>query len=140
MSSGAAGRGGVTPSRPLLDRLCFCGDGSPPSYSVTREEYIAVIARDVEDLLNTRSPFPEDSEVEGVVAYGLPDSAALCPTSEADLRELERLIADTLERFESRLRDIDAEASTGRFPGQTSVTIRARLVSDGSEFTRIIAV
>lgn len=100
--------------RPLLDRFLRDENSRPLSATVSRREYLATVARDVELLLNTRSPLSldadDDSPVrDSVTGYGLPDFSHLSPDSSDDLWLLASMVRKTLERFEPRLANIRVE-------------------------------
>jgi type VI secretion system lysozyme-like protein len=73
------------------------------------EEYLAVIRRDVDTLLNTRAP----ADAEDVTGYGLPDFTHLSPDSPEDLWRMAAAVRDALQRFESRLENIRVAAGDG---------------------------
>lgn len=68
--------------------------------------------REVEDLLNTRCPFP-NHEIEGsprsVIDYGVPDFSGLSPMAREDQKVVARGIGAAIEAFEPRLRDVYVE-------------------------------
>lgn len=111
---GGSGRGRQKLPRPLLDRFVIGDDGNFPGAAVGAAAYLAAVERDVDALLNTRSPFGLDPGADepgrrSVPGYGLPDFGHLSPDSPEDLWRLARMVAETLERFEPRLANIRAE-------------------------------
>lgn len=120
-SAGKRGRDDGIP-RPLLDRFLRDGDGRPLSAAMSKREYLAVIARDVDNLLNTRSPLPldpaDDSPIgDSVAGYGLPDFSHLSPDSPDDLWLLAATVRQTLERFEPRIANVEVEVAGSGYRG-----------------------
>jgi type VI secretion system protein ImpF len=103
---------GLTPS--VLDRLIDPDSGGTAwrrGYGV--EQMIAVVHRDLEELLNTRQShagLPEAyTEVHNsIVAYGLPDLTSLKAATSEERAAIGRVIEDIITRFEPRLRDVRA--------------------------------
>ncbi len=98
----------------VLDRLCdpdAGGSAARPAYSIRQME--EAVLRDLEDLLNTRrvaNDVPEDlTEVRNsVYYYGLPDLPGLSLSTSEDRRQIGQLLKTVIERFEPRLRDVEA--------------------------------
>ena len=101
---------------PLFDRLTdldLRASVEPrPLRTLTYKELLASVRREVEDLLNTRCPFPA-YEIEGrprsTIDYGVPDFSNLSPQSVEDQNQVAREIASAIEAFEPRLRDVYVE-------------------------------
>jgi type VI secretion system protein ImpF len=101
---------------PLFDRLTDLDPRASveprPLRTLTYKELLASVRREVEDLLNTRCPFPA-YEVEGrprsTIDYGVPDFSGLSPQSREDQKQVARHIAAAIEVFEPRLRDVYVE-------------------------------
>jgi type VI secretion system protein ImpF len=77
------------------------------------EQMVAVVYRDLEDLLNTRQThagMPEHFQEthHSVAAYGLPDLTTLNAVSASDREEIGRVLETIIARFEPRLRTIRA--------------------------------
>lgn len=93
----------------LMDRL-FGGRGHADSIVQLKD----AVARDLEDLLNTRAAameaaagvFPEC--VGSIVNYGLIDFAGLCLSSSEDRARICASLKATIERHEPRLRQVQA--------------------------------
>ncbi|GAB2866364.1 type VI secretion system baseplate subunit TssE [Pseudoduganella ginsengisoli] len=76
------------------------------------EDLKSAIARDLEDLLNTRRALP-DAILNGfphaqvsILAYGLPDFSALCVSN--DVNSIGAAVAHAISRHEPRLADVRA--------------------------------
>lgn len=103
---------GLTPG--LLDRLLGAGDARPGA-SWTLEQYKDSVARDLEDLLNTRcalapellSDYPECAS--SILNYGLRDFAGLCMSSSTDRARICAALSEAVERHEPRLRKVRAQ-------------------------------
>ncbi len=106
---------GLMPS--LLDRLIdpeSAGTAWRRGYGVS--DMIAVVQRDLEDLLNTRQShvgagglteaFAETSR--SVVAYGLPDLTSLNSITPKEREDIGRVLEGIIAKFEPRLRDVRA--------------------------------
>lgn len=115
---GKGGRHGNTLPRPLIDRFFKNERNRYPPATMSREEYLAAVARDVNALLNTRSPLLSDTDDDSplrrsVAGYGLPDFSHLSPDSSDDLWLLSAMLRETLERFEPRLENIRTDVREG---------------------------
>src|SRR5262249_14776074 len=103
---------GLMPS--LLDRLIDPGSGGTAwrrGYGV--EQMIDAVRRDLEDLLHTRPTTPGRpggfGEVENsVIGYGLPDLTTLDAYTHEQRAAIGRLIEAAIERYEPRLRGVQA--------------------------------
>lgn len=125
---------GLVPS--FLDRLIdpdSAGTAARPGYSL--QQAIRAIDRDIEELLNTHSPYSvipdEYPELKrSPLTYGLPDVRQVDVGLADDRQKVARLLAELLERFEPRLRDVRvtmAEQSKVA-PQRIEFRIEARLV------------
>ncbi|MRW85735.1 type VI secretion system baseplate subunit TssE [Pseudoduganella sp. FT26W] len=98
---------GFTPG--LLDRLF--GEHDRP---MTLEQYKDSVARDLEDLLNTRCAVPEELMhaypecTRSIANYGLIDFAGMCLSSSEDRARVCAALKSTIERHEPRLRNVQA--------------------------------
>ena len=98
---------GFTPG--LLDRLLGTHAGG-----LTLEQYKDSVARDLEDLLNTRCALPEEllrgypECARSIVNYGLADFAGLCLSSFDDRARVCAALKAAIERHEPRLRNVQA--------------------------------
>lgn len=121
----------------IWDRLMAAGE-SPTHQSVAQLH--AAIARDLEDLFNTRLALPADTLDkfsacrQTILNFGLMDFAALCLGSSDDQRIICAYVTETVQRFEPRLSDVlttitPAIDSTNRL----DVVIRATIKGDGAE-------
>jgi type VI secretion system protein ImpF len=105
---------GFTPG--LLDRLLGAHDRP-----MTLEQYKDSVARDLEDLLNTRCALPEGwmqayPECKRSIAnYGLVDFAGMCLNSGDDRARICAALKAAIERHEPRLRNVQARLE--REPG-----------------------
>jgi type VI secretion system protein ImpF len=100
---------GYTPG--LFDRLL--GDRSTAA-CLSLEQMKDAVARDLEDLLNTRMALPE-ALLEGwpecttsIVTYGLIDIAGMCLSSSDDRARICDSLRTTIERHEPRLSSVVA--------------------------------
>ncbi|QGZ38912.1 type VI secretion system protein ImpF [Pseudoduganella flava] len=100
---------GHTPS--LFDRLL--GDrGYGPR--MTLEQLKDAVARDLEDLLNTRMALPEEMLAAwpecaaSILSYGLIDIAGMCLSSSGDRERICASLRAAIERHEPRLRNVQA--------------------------------
>lgn len=100
---------GYTPG--LFDRLL--GDRGPGA-RLTLEQVKDAVARDLEDLLNTRMALP-DGLLDGwpecrasLMTYGLVDIAGMCLSSSDDRARICDSLRSTIERHEPRLRSVVA--------------------------------
>jgi type VI secretion system protein ImpF len=95
----------------LFDRLLGASDHGGPQ---TLEQLKDAVARDLEDLLNTRSALPEEllaawpECAASIVSYGLLDIAGLCLSSSDDRRRICDSLRLAIERHEPRLRQVRA--------------------------------
>lgn len=95
----------------LFDRLL--GDRGNAGWP-TLEQLKDAVARDLEDLLNTRVALPEEALAAwpecaaSILSYGLLDIAGLCLSSSADRQRICASLRTTIERHEPRLREVQA--------------------------------
>lgn len=117
----------------VLDRLLDSEPGNTAELPMSRmrslRELKQAVRRDLEWLLNTRRsilPLPEDSEQteKSLMTYGLPDFSAVSVKSPAEQQRILRVLEETIERFEPRLRNV-------------SVTLLAGMEAEGSLRFRI---
>ncbi|MCD8140452.1 MAG: type VI secretion system baseplate subunit TssE [Planctomycetaceae bacterium] len=127
-------------ARPLLDRLMLGEEGRETSARIPLQDHQEIIRRDVESLLESRSSLSmreaaEAAEPLSVSEYGLPDFAHLSVQSDDDLRLLARAVRVVIASFETRLRDVDVQASP-RGAVAVDLAVTARLAAcDGGEFS-----
>lgn len=102
---------GLVPT--ILDRLIdpdSIGTAARRGYDM--RQIVAVVRRDLENLLNTRlgikigDEYPETAN--SIVNYGIPDFASVNCTSHAHREQIGRRIDEVIERFEPRLRNVRA--------------------------------
>jgi len=97
----------------LIDRLV---DEHPetereaiPLRTLNKDQLRASIRRDLEWLLNTRTPIPAsqfDRKELTVLDYGVPDFSSYTTTSATDQQRLARRLKRAISAFEPRLQDI----------------------------------
>ncbi len=98
---------GLTPG--LMDRLL--GTSSP---RMSLEQLKDSVARDLEDLLNTRCALPEEMLraypecTRSIANYGLMDFAGMCLSSSEDRARVCAALKAAIERHEPRLRNVQA--------------------------------
>jgi type VI secretion system protein ImpF len=98
---------GFTPG--LLDRLL--GQAAP---RMSLEQFKDGVARDLEDLLNTRCALPEEMMgaypecARSIANYGLVDFAGMCLSSGEDRARICAALKAAIERHEPRLRNVQA--------------------------------
>lgn len=121
---------------PLFDRLRLAKSATEaqPLRVFTRPEVQASVQRELEQLLNTRSPTLAAqfaTRTLTVIDYGIPDFTAFSPQNSADRDRMGRLITRALTAFEPRLRQVTAtvEPLVGQ-PEAFLVKIAAALVVD----------
>ncbi len=103
---------GLVPT--LLDRLIDPDSGGTAARrGYDMRQIVAVVRRDLENLLNTRLGITVSDEypevVDSIVNYGIPDFASVNCTSHAHREQIGRRIDEVIERFEPRLRDVRAQ-------------------------------
>ena len=114
----------------LMDRLLVSRRGKK-TLRHTRE----FVARDLEDLLNTRcrcALLPEgmDELQKSVVNYGLPDFSGVKMTGSVERKNLQRLLEDTIRRYESRLRSVELTLIDNRDPADRRLRFRIDALLD----------
>ncbi|MFS2003773.1 type VI secretion system baseplate subunit TssE [Duganella sp. CT11-25] len=104
---------GLTPG--LLDRLLGeYGASNRAGQGLTLEQFKDSVARDLEDLLNTRCALPEEMLraypecARSIVNYGLLDFAGMCLSSSEDRTRICAALKTAIERHEPRLRNVQA--------------------------------
>jgi type VI secretion system protein ImpF len=104
---------GFTPG--LLDRLLGeHGAGDRASGGLTLEQFKDAVARDLEDLLNTRCALSQEMLraypecARSIVNYGLMDFAGMCMSSSEDRIRICAALKTAIERHEPRLRNVQA--------------------------------
>jgi type VI secretion system protein ImpF len=104
---------GFTPG--LLDRLLGeHGAANRNGHGLTLEQFKDSVARDLEDLLNTRCALPEEMLraypecARSIVNYGLIDFAGMCLSSSEDRARVCAAMKAAIERHEPRLRNVQA--------------------------------
>ena len=103
---------GYTPG--LLDRLLGEQSACRPGHGMTLEQLKDSVARDLEDLLNTRCALSDElleayPECAGsIVNYGLIDFAGMCLSSSEDRARICAALKLAIERHEPRLRNVQA--------------------------------
>lgn len=103
-----------TPS--LLDRL-FDGqdESSGVSAGWTLEQIKDALARDLEDLLNTRTAIGRETLADypavrsSLINYGLIDFSAMCLTSDEDRKRICAAVLEAIELHEPRLSGVTAD-------------------------------
>jgi type VI secretion system protein ImpF len=127
----------LTPS--MLDRLIDPDSGGTLArggYSI--EQIIAAVRRDLEELLNTRLGTvtfpPEFPEIlRSPVAYGIPDFGSVPSSTTLQQETIGRVIEDTINRFEPRLREVRVNLQGESWGGtqmKVQFEIEARLSID----------
>jgi type VI secretion system protein ImpF len=120
----------------MLDRLVDPDSGGTQAragYGI--EQVIGSVRRDLEDLLNTRLTNndvpPAFIEVNSsVVTYGLPDLSSLSADTAEQRAEIARIIERVIQRFDPRLRQVQARLVEGISGTQTvRFQIHAELTS-----------
>ena len=127
---------------PLFDRLSdedlTAPEEHPPFVTYTQAETTASIQRECQMILNTRCKLTrEDYEDLEPLAprfrfpsfFGLPDSTVLNPKNQSDAHELERIMANAIEIFESRLQNVQVTLEHYEESTQTlGLTVQGDLV------------
>ena len=97
----------------LFDRLIDLDPATPEERQPLRVLDLAALKESVrgelERVLNTRCARPAQAlEAQGrsILDYGVPDMSALCPQNADELQRLTRLIAQAVNAFEPRLRQV----------------------------------
>ncbi len=139
---------GFTPG--LLDRLL--GEqsaASRPGQGMTLEQLKDSVARDLEDLLNTRcalsdellEAFPECAS--SIVNYGLIDFAGMCLSSSEDRARICAALKTAIEHHEPRLRNVQAwlereNGSINRVSFAISATLAGLPVTESVNFDAVL--
>lgn len=117
----------------LFDRLMGDGGASAGGVAVrlSLEQLKDAVARDLEELLNTRVALPPgalDAYPEcaaSIVNYGLIDFAGMCLSSSDDRARICAALKAAIERHEPRLRNVRARLSAKRVPSTGSASSSA---------------
>jgi type VI secretion system protein ImpF len=128
----------VTPS--VLDRLIDLDPKSQRDSAPTRTDSVRElrrsVARDLDDLLNSRNSFPDlpDEFTEArrsVLTFGLPDFGAMNVVSPADRARLRQVLETTICTFESRLTNVTVTlAESGVTERSLRLHVDAQLVME----------
>ena len=130
----------------IWDRLMAAGQGTAHQ---SLAQLHASIARDLEDLFNTRLALPADTLDnyracrQTILNFGLMDFAALCLGSSEDQRLICAYVTDTIARFEPRLCDVStsiapAMASTNRLDVVIRATIKGHVAGSQVQFNAML--
>jgi len=98
----------------LLDRLMGTRGAGPAASRLSLEQLKDAVARDLEDLLNTRVALPEallrayPECAASIVNYGLVDFAGCCLSSTEDRLRICASLKSAIEHHEPRLRGVQA--------------------------------
>ncbi|MQA39498.1 type VI secretion system baseplate subunit TssE [Rugamonas aquatica] len=102
-------------TRGLFDRLLDPrSDHARAAHGLSTEQLKDAVARDLEDLLNTRCALPEEMLqafpecASSIVNYGLIDFAGMCLSSSEDRARICACLKAAIERHEPRLRNVQA--------------------------------
>ncbi|WP_448188542.1 type VI secretion system baseplate subunit TssE [Azospirillum sp. sgz301742] len=117
---------------PLFDRLAAdtAPDGRRDLRMLDRAGLAASIARELDRLLNTRTPLAADDlgrRPRSTLDYGLPDLSLFWPFDSDSEKRLCGLVTDTVAAFEPRLRN--PRVTVERVDGQRR-TLRATVVGE----------
>ncbi len=124
--------GGVRAS--LFDRLVDTApletEEARPLRTLSRDELLASVCREVSRLLNTRNSswWTEASGSRTVLNYGVADYTAFYPANQGNRRRLEMMIAGSLEAFEPRLKGVRVRVEPGYEAHMLQARIDATLV------------
>lgn len=136
----------------VWDRLMAASetDSTTAGYArLTLDQLKASVARDLEDLLNTRvalhhgtlAMFPACRK--SILNYGLVDFAALCLTSSEDRKVICDSIKEAIDRFEPRLSNVSADifierGATNRLDFVIAGTLKAHTSAQRIEFSAML--
>jgi type VI secretion system protein ImpF len=138
---------GYTPG--LLDRLLGEHGASRPGQLLTLEQLKDTVARDLEDLLNTRCALSEDMLrsypecARSIINYGLIDFAGMCLSSSEDRTRVCAALKAAIERHEPRLRNVQARlerqnGSINRVSFAISATLTGLAVNEPVSFDAVL--
>lgn len=109
----------------------------PAGFGWTLEQLKDAVARDLEDLFNSRAALSEDlladyPEVsKSVLNYGLSDFAGMCLTSDVDRKKICDAVQLAIERHEPRLYAVSATLRTRTdLDNRVDIVIEATLKAD----------
>lgn len=123
---------------PLFDRLCAAADDSVGPLDARGLQ--ASLARDLADLLGTRSRLPLQrftDEAGTVLDYGLPDFSALSPRSDDDRQGLKDAIMHAIACFEPRLMHVQVDVDDWTGNAEHARVHLSAAVRIGNELRRI---
>jgi type VI secretion system protein ImpF len=113
----------------LIDRLVDRNPRSQweaqPLRTLTREELKESVRRDLEWLLNTRTPLPGlllDKKELTVIDYGIPDFGSYSPTNPDHQKLLAQRITRSISVFEPRLQKVNVTVEP-EMPDEKTLTI-----------------
>ena len=145
LSSGAAP--GFVPG--LFDRLMGDGGAGTAMARLSLEQIKDAVARDLEELLNTRVALPAGA-LDGypecaasIVNYGLIDFAGMCLSSSDDRARICAALTAAIERHEPRLRHVRARlereaGSINRVSFVISATLAVAQASEAVNFDAVL--
>lgn len=116
---------------------------------LTLDQLKAAVARDLEDLLNTRVTLLDSMLAlypacrKSIFNYGLLDFAALCLTSSEDRKVICDCIKEAIDRFEPRLRNVSADifierGATNRLDFVIAGTLKVHAAAQRIEFNAML--
>ncbi len=122
----------------LLDQRPHAPHG-PAGFGWTLEQLKDAVARDLEDLFNSRAALPEyfladyPEASKSVLNYGLSDFAGMCLTSDVDQKKICDAVQLAVERHEPRLYAVSATLRTRtELDNRVDIVITATLKADAS--------
>ena len=130
----------------LMDRLLDT-PGAPQLLSL--ERFKDAVARDLEDLLNTRAALSEELMrsypecARSILNYGLADFAGMCLSSSEDRDRICASLKAAIERHEPRLRNVQARlereaGSINRVSFAISGTLALPSISEAVSFDAVL--
>lgn len=137
-------------TRGLLDRLLDPqGDHFRAAHGLSTEQWKDAVARDLEDLLNTRCALSEETLqafpecASSIVNYGLIDFAGMCLSSSEDRSRICACLKAAIERHEPRLRNVQARlereiGSINRVSFSISATLAGLPVREAVSFDAVL--
>jgi type VI secretion system lysozyme-like protein len=127
---------------PLFDRL------TGPVRSLDRAGLRESVRRELERLLNTRTPIPASqltARTRTVVDYGIPDFSMFTPGNPDDRQRLADFLAGTIEAFEPRLRNVrvrveEVQGERQLLRARLDADLRAETISEPISFPALIGL